>query len=160
MNKVLTIAVVHDDSRVLLGFKKRGFGMGRWNGFGGKLQPGESIEAAAARELREECGIEAESLEKRAVLIFEYANDPIAMEVHVFSVSAWHGEPAESEEMRPQWFRHTDIPYDEMWSDDKYWLPLLLRGRHFEGRFRFLDYDHLLHHDVRERVPTTPNALV
>lgn len=38
-NKLLTL--------VLLGMKKRGFGAGKWNGFGGKVQPGETIEEAA-----------------------------------------------------------------------------------------------------------------
>ena len=48
-NKVLTLAFVRRPSEILLGFKKRGFGVGLWNGFGGKVEPGETIEAAAKR---------------------------------------------------------------------------------------------------------------
>ena len=48
-NKVLTLAFIRETTRVLLGLKKRGFGEGRWNGFGGKVQTGESIELAAKR---------------------------------------------------------------------------------------------------------------
>ena len=48
-NKVLTLAFVRESTRVLLGLKKRGFGEGRWNGFGGKVQLGETIEAGAVR---------------------------------------------------------------------------------------------------------------
>ena len=48
-NKLLTLAFIKDSSKILLGYKKRGFGIGRWNGFGGKVQPGESIENAAKR---------------------------------------------------------------------------------------------------------------
>ena len=48
-NKLYTLVFVADASRILLGMKKRGFGVGRWNGFGGKVDPGESIEAAAKR---------------------------------------------------------------------------------------------------------------
>ena len=48
-NKVLTLAFVRESTRILLGLKKRGFGQGRWNGFGGKVQPGETIEAATSR---------------------------------------------------------------------------------------------------------------
>lgn len=45
--------LVCQEGRVLLGMKKRGFGMGKYNGFGGKVEPGESIEAAAlVRQLR------------------------------------------------------------------------------------------------------------
>jgi hypothetical protein len=48
-NKLYTLAFVLDSRRILLGMKKRGFGAGRWNGFGGKVDPGESIESAAKR---------------------------------------------------------------------------------------------------------------
>lgn len=48
-NKVLTLAFVRESTRILLGLKKRGFGQGLWNGFGGKVQPGETIEAGAVR---------------------------------------------------------------------------------------------------------------
>jgi hypothetical protein len=46
-------------SSVLLGLKKRGFGAGKWNGFGGKVEQGESIRTAAIREMKEEAGIES-----------------------------------------------------------------------------------------------------
>ena len=48
-NKVLTLAFVREKAQILLGLKKRGFGEGRWNGFGGKVKPGEGIEAATKR---------------------------------------------------------------------------------------------------------------
>jgi 8-oxo-dGTP pyrophosphatase MutT (NUDIX family) len=45
------------DGEVLLGMKKRGFGVGKFNGFGGKVESGESVPDAAVRELREESGL-------------------------------------------------------------------------------------------------------
>ena len=48
-NKLLTLLFVMQPNQVLLGMKKRGFGAGRWNGFGGKVQDGETIEDAAKR---------------------------------------------------------------------------------------------------------------
>lgn len=48
-SKLLTLVMVVQPGKVLLGMKKRGFGAGRWNGFGGKVQSGESIEDAARR---------------------------------------------------------------------------------------------------------------
>lgn len=53
MKKILTLCVIHNSTHILLGYKKRGFGEGRWNGFGGKLAVGETIEAAAKREVKE-----------------------------------------------------------------------------------------------------------
>ena len=54
--KVLTLVFLRREGEVLLGMKKRGFGEGKWNGFGGKVEAGETIVEAAAREVREECG--------------------------------------------------------------------------------------------------------
>lgn len=48
-NKLLTLVMIMKDNRLLLGMKKRGFGKGRWNGFGGKVQGGETIIEAAKR---------------------------------------------------------------------------------------------------------------
>jgi 8-oxo-dGTP diphosphatase/2-hydroxy-dATP diphosphatase len=48
-NKVLTLAFIREAGRLLLGLKKKGFGQGRWNGFGGKVEPGETIPDAAFR---------------------------------------------------------------------------------------------------------------
>jgi mutator protein MutT len=137
MKTPLTLCMVCDGSRVLLGMKKRGFGAGQWNGFGGKIEPGESIEQAAVRELEEEAGISPVEMHKIGILEFTFENNLDTLEVHVFKVSAFTGEPSETEEMRPQWFEISDIPYDHMWSDDKYWLPYLLAGKTFRGKFLF-----------------------
>jgi hypothetical protein len=48
-NKRLTLAFVREAGRILLGYKKRGFGCGRWNGFGGKVNPGETEHEGAVR---------------------------------------------------------------------------------------------------------------
>ena len=48
-NKLLTLVLIHQNARILLGMKKRGFGAGWWNGYGGKVQAGETIEEAAKR---------------------------------------------------------------------------------------------------------------
>lgn len=125
------------DREVLLGMKKRGFGEGRWNGFGGKVDGEEDIESAAHRELFEESGLRARKMCKVGVLDFSFENDPKILEVHVFRVDEIEGEPAETEEMRPQWFAFDDVPFEQMWSDDEQWFPHLLEGRLFKGKFLF-----------------------
>jgi 8-oxo-dGTP diphosphatase / 2-hydroxy-dATP diphosphatase len=151
MKKVLTLCVIHQDSRVLLGMKKRGFGEGRWNGFGGKVSDTESIEEATVREVEEEAGIHVlvSDIEKRGVLEFRFEDQPgEVLEVHIFSTTNFTGEPTESEEMRPQWFEINTIPYKEMWPDDIYWLPELLKGRCFTGSFLFGPHDAVLEHTL------------
>ena len=137
MKKVLTLCIVLEDNKVLLGMKKRGFGEGRWNGFGGKLEEGETIEEGALRELQEEIGIKALDMEKVGIIDFSFENDPKTLEVHIFKVLDYIGEPKESEEMKPEWFPFEKIPYDQMWSDDRHWLPMLLDGKLFKGNFLF-----------------------
>lgn len=137
MKKILTLCMVENGTQILLGMKKRGFGEGLWNGFGGKVEDGESIIEAAKRELTEEVGLNAEKLNLLGVLTFTFESDPKELEVHVFRVTTFSGEPVETDEMRPAWFLHQEIPLNSMWASDGYWLPALLRGESFKGQFHF-----------------------
>ena len=109
VRKLLTISIVHQHPRILLGMKKRGFGQGRWNGFGGKVSDKETIEEAAKREIREEAGIEVNKLFKAGIIEFEFQNNPEVLEVHIYRFKNFSGEPTESEEMRPKWFHVDEI---------------------------------------------------
>ena len=141
MKLVTTLVIVHTNDTVLLGMKKRGFGTGLWNGFGGKVLAGESIESSAIRELVEEAHIAPKAIVKRGDLYFTFAETDLEIEVHVFTTSEFDGQPTESEEMRPQWFAHSDVPYDLMWKDDRHWLPHVLAGKRVQGRFHFNNPD-------------------
>lgn len=148
----LTLCMAVRPDRVLLGMKKRGFGAGRWNGFGGKLLPGESVEVAARREMTEECGIHITAMEPAGRLEFRFAEKPEGvLDVHVFRVLSYTGEPVETEEMQPQWFPLDAIPFDAMWPDDRYWIPLFLAGKYFQGSFLFGPEDTLLEMKLGER---------
>ena len=57
--------------------------------------------------------------------------------VHVFVATDWEGEPIETEEMLPGWFPITAIPFERMWQDDAYWLPIVLQGKSLSGEFEF-----------------------
>ena len=137
MKKLLTLCIVVKDEQVLLGMKKRGFGEGRWNGFGGKVEEGEAVEQAALRELKEEAGIETLEIKELGVIDFSFQNDLKVLEVHIFRVDKFKGKPKESEEMRPYWFNFKNIPFAQMWPDDIYWFPLLLQNKLFKGEFLF-----------------------
>lgn len=149
MRKILTLCLVLRENQILLGMKKRGFGAGRWNGFGGKVEAGETIEVAAKRETEEECGIVITEMEKVGIHEFEFENARgDILEVHVFRVDTWTGEPRETEEMRPQWFTTDAIPYDEMWPDDIHWVPVFLTGKKFRTKFLFGEGDAILETEV------------
>ncbi|KAK7806508.1 hypothetical protein U0070_017500 [Myodes glareolus] len=149
-SRLYTLVLVLQPQRVLLGMKKRGFGAGRWNGFGGKVQEGETIEDGAKRELQEESGLTVDALHKVGHISFEFVGSPELMDVHIFSTDHVHGTPTESDEMRPQWFQLDQIPFADMWPDDSYWFPLLLQKKKFCGYFKFQDQDTILDYSLRE----------
>jgi 8-oxo-dGTP pyrophosphatase MutT (NUDIX family) len=123
----------------MLGMKKRGFGKGKWNGLGGKVKEGETIEEAAIREFEEECGVRVKSAEKMAELdfYFQSSRKEWNQRVHVFLAKGWDGDPVETEEMRPDWFLPDELPFHSMWQDDPHWLPLVLEGKKVKARFVF-----------------------
>lgn len=143
-NVVTTLCLVHKHPHILLGMKKSGFGAGRWNGFGGKVEKGESIENAARRELLEESGLEAKDIKIARILYFKFKDDTAPIETHVFCCTEFKNQPSETKEMKPQWFHINSIPFDEMWPDDREWLPLFLTGKKFEGTYLFKDYDTII----------------
>jgi 8-oxo-dGTP pyrophosphatase MutT (NUDIX family) len=117
--------------------KKRGFGEGWWNGYGGKVQEGEEIEEAMVRELEEESGLIARKFGKRAVLEFFFSGTDKEVEMHVFEVTDYDGKPVETEEMKPQWFAKSDIPFDQMWPADREWMSLYFDGKNITGSATF-----------------------
>ena len=150
--KELTLLFLRRDNEVLLAMKKRGFGEGRWNGVGGKLEQGETVEEALLREAQEEIGVTPTVYEQVADISFDefFKGEPAQMHVHVFSCTKWEGEPQETEEMRPEWFSADSLPYESMWSDDPYWLPLVLEGKKIQARFVLDESDVITDHTIEE----------
>lgn len=141
MRKVFTLVYVVRDGEILLGRKGRKLGKGFWNGFGGGVEEGESVLAAAIRETHEEVGITPLQLKKIGEIVFVYPDKPLGAnehEVHVFIASDFAGRVRQTSEMEtPTWFSASEIPYAEMWPSDAAWLPYALAGKAFMGRIEF-----------------------
>jgi mutator protein MutT len=137
MRQINTLAIIEDGDEVLLAMKKRGFGEGWWNGYGGKLNDGESVEQAMKRELQEESGLMAKAYKLRGVLKFFFDGDDLEVEMHVFEVTDYDGEPQETEEMAPRWFKKDEVPYDKMWPADRQWMKLYFAGENIGGQAVF-----------------------
>lgn len=149
--KITTLCLVYKHPKLLLGMKKRGFGEGRWNGYGGKVNPDETIEESMIREMQEESGITPTKFEKRGVLYFEFQEIPEQIyEVNLFAIHEYEGEPIETEEMKPQWFDVNELPWNEMWADDIHWYPLFLEGKKFKGNFLFDGQEKVIQHELEE----------
>src|SRR4030095_12055906 len=122
--KKTTIVFPVSRAGILLGMKKRGFGEGWWNGFGGKLEPEETYEDSARRETNEEVGIRIVNLIHIANLHF-YFDDTLGVVSRAYKAE-FSGTPTETEEMRPKFFRPGQLPFDNMWPGDRFWIPKAL----------------------------------
>ncbi|OYT31413.1 NUDIX hydrolase [Candidatus Woesearchaeota archaeon ex4484_78] len=146
-----TLVYLIRDNLVLLIEKKRGLGKGFMNGVGGKVEFNERIEDAARREVFEEVKVRVDSLEKRGVILFTNKSENLEfLLVHVFVSKDFDGEPEETDEAKPVWYNINKMPFDKMWVDDKYWLPLVINGEFVYGEFYFENWklkDYFLIHD-------------
>ena len=141
-----TILFVIRAAEILLIHKKRGLGAGKVNGPGGRLESGESTRDCAIREVQEELRVIPLGVAQRGELSFQFV-DGYSIHATVFVANGCDGEAQETDEAAPLWTPVDRIPYDRMWADDRLWLPRLLAGERFCGRFVF-DGDTMLDHQV------------
>ena len=123
-----TLCFPKRENLFLLGRKKRGFGAGYYNGFGGKIEDGESFRACAVREVFEEVSllVKEEDLQAVALLDFQFPYSPELSHITL-----------ESEEMEPHWFTLENTPFDHMWAGDEEWIPRVWRGEKLKGIITF-----------------------
>lgn len=133
---VAVLLFVIEGGRALLIRKKRGLGAGKINAPGGRIEAGETPEQAAIRETQEEVGVTPSAPRRRGHLRFQFV-DGYALECWVLTSDSCVGEPYETEEALPMWTSLDALPFDEMWADDRLWLPIMLAGGTFRGRFVF-----------------------
>lgn len=130
------------DGELLLIRKRRGLGEGNVVGAGGKIEDGETPREAARREMREELRVDPLGVEKCGEFAFHFRDetpDDDSMFVHVFTADGVDGAPAATDEAVPEWHPVDEVPYDEMWVDDRIWVPHMLAGQSFTGTFVLAD---------------------
>ncbi len=147
-----TLMLVVAGDRMLLIHKKKGLGAGKFNGPGGRIEPGETPFAAAVREVQEEICVTPRGVRLAGELKFQFA-DGFSLHGYVFRADGIDGEPQETDEAVPHWFPVEAIPYHRMWADDRVWMPLLLQERPFVGKFLF-DGDQMLGCEVEVSGPS------
>lgn len=134
---ITTLLIIKKENKILLANKKRGFGEGKLNGVGGKLQPNETVEQAMIRETIEEIGVTPTVYKHMAIINFDeiVKGERCDVEMNIFLATKYDGTPVESEEMCPSWFDIDNIPFDRMFADDYFWLPEILKGNKVKGDF-------------------------
>ena len=145
------LCYIRDGGRVLLQHKAEGrFGGGFWNAPGGKIVDCESPEQAAVREIHEETGLAVSDLRDVGTITFylDGIEEP-DIYVYVFVAGRFEGTLRANDEGPIEWITEEALLYDQMWEDDRLWVPHLLAGRRIRGSFRFSEhYGRLLTHQV------------
>ena len=123
------------NNKVLLAKKMKKINSGKYTGYGGKIEAGETELQAAQRELKQESGLDAEMHSLRKVALVDFYNtETNVWRVHVFMTSEFKGKPISTDEMSdPKWFDISKLPIDIMIWSDEYWLPVVLRGKKIQA---------------------------
>ena len=126
-----TLLFLKKDNKVLMIKHKRGWGKGKFNLPGGKVEENETCLDNAIRETYDETGINVKNTSLLGILYFDGIKEQ-TIENHVFVAEYDSGELSdEHEEVAPLWMDIDKIPYDNMWDDDRYWYLYLFTNKEF-----------------------------
>jgi len=120
--------------------------LGKWNGLGGKFEPGESPEECVIREVREESGLELRQPRLCGLLMFPgfKGND---WYVFVFSARQFGGKLKENEEGYLEWIPDARLEFLPLWPSDHIFLPWIREQKFFSAKFVY-EEDEMKEHTV------------
>jgi 8-oxo-dGTP diphosphatase len=117
---VAAVALIDADGRVLLARRPPGKHLaGLWEFPGGKVQPGETPEAALIRELREELGIDTEASCLAPFTFASHAYPEFHLLMPLYVCRKWRGIAAAREGQALKWVRPAQLPDYPMPPADK-----------------------------------------
>lgn len=155
--KLATLCYVRRDRQTLMIHrikKANDMHQGKWNGLGGKLDPGETPEECARREILEESGLTVGELSLRGILTFPgFANDD-DWYAFVFTASACQGELIDPEEGSLAWIDNQHLLDLNLWEGDRIFIPWLDQPRFFSAKFVYKNNE-LAAHEVTFYPPHT-----
>jgi len=151
--KIATLCYVKHDNKTLMIHRIRKVNdmhQGKWNGLGGKLEPGESPEECAIREINEESGLNVINPLMKGVLTFPAFDGFEDWYVYVFVVRQYEGSLIDSSEGILSWIPDSDLLDLNLWDGDRIFLPLLEQPGFFSGKFiyrngRLIDHQVIFH---------------
>jgi 8-oxo-dGTP diphosphatase len=147
--KLATLCYVRQGSKTLMVHrikKPNDMHQGKWNGLGGKLEPGETPEECAIREIEEESGLRVKELVLKGLLTFPGFADDEDWYAFVFVASDFEGELIDSPEGDLQWVENGNLLELDLWAGDRIFLPWLDEPGFFSGKFvykngEFIDHE-------------------
>lgn len=135
--KLATLVYVKQQAKTLMLHKAKGYQKGKWNGLGGKLEPGESPEECMRREVFEESGLTVKKAQLKGFLTWPQFDEEDDWYAFVYVVTEFSGEPKASDEGELQWIADEEIMALNLYEGDRVFLPWLAQDRLFSGKFRY-----------------------
>jgi 8-oxo-dGTP diphosphatase len=136
--KLATLCYVRSGGKTLMVYRNKkpnDMHMGKWNGLGGKLEPGESPEDCAVREIFEESGLHVQNLFLKGFLTFPAFNKDEDWYAFVYLVTSFSGSLIDSPEGDLHWVEDGRLLDLNLWDGDRVFLPLLDNPGIFSGKF-------------------------
>lgn len=112
---------------------------GKWNGLGGKLEPGETPEECARREIKEESGLQVKKLQWKGFLTFPQFSNQVDWYAFVFVAEADQDEVIDSAEGQLRWIPNHELLELNLWEGDRVFLPWLDQPGFFSAKFIYQD---------------------
>ena len=133
--KLATLAYLKRDGHTLMLHKARGYQAGKWNGLGGKFDPGESPEECLQREVLEESGLSVTAAQLKGFITFPDFDGNDDWYAFVYVVTEFTGELAASDEGKLRWVPDAEVLNLNLWDGDRVFLPWLERPGTFSAKF-------------------------
>ncbi len=148
--KLGTLVYLKRDSKTLMLHrikKEQDFHEGKWNGLGGKLEAGETPEACAIREVKEESGLDLVDPRLRGIITFPMFDQIDDWYVYLFTGTQFSGETIDSPEGNLEWIDDEKLLDLTLWEGDYIFLKWLNQDRFFSGKFVYENKE-LIEHSV------------
>lgn len=146
--KLATLCYIRKENKTLMLYrnkKENDYHEGKWNGLGGKFEPGESPEECAVREVKEECGLTVKSLKLKGLITFPMFDTKEDWYVFLYIIDEFEGELIDSPEGKLEWIENDKLTELNLWDGDKIFIPWLFEDKFFSAKFhydngKFVDY--------------------
>lgn len=138
--KLATLCYLRKEGKTLMLYrnkKKNDYHEGKWNGLGGKIEPGESPEECAVREIKEESGLTAKKLKLHGVITFPLFDGKEDWYVFLYSVTGIEGDLIDSPEGELKWIPDEDIFELNLWDGDKIFMRWIYEDKFFSAKFNY-----------------------
>ncbi|MEI7810834.1 MAG: 8-oxo-dGTP diphosphatase [Ignavibacteria bacterium] len=140
--KLATLCYVKDKDRTLMLHrvkKQNDIHEGKWNGLGGKLEPGESPEECVVREVKEESGLTITAPKMHGLITFPAFDGFEDWYVFLFTADKFEGELIDSCEGNLKWINNDELFNLSLWEGDKIFIEWLFQDKFFSAKFNYKD---------------------